>query len=163
HDVWGGYWIAQTKDGPATRLTTKPHPRNRVRVYLTKQILANHFAATETQSIVGLHSTSIENTCLCGAVDVDWHGEGSSRPVVNLAAVLHWFQRLQAMGFRPLLTDSNGCGGFHLRKLFREPVPTPNVHAFLQWLVSDHAKHGLPIPPETFPKQASIKPDEFGN
>jgi hypothetical protein len=162
-DVWGGYWTEQTADGPVTRATTRPHPRDRGRVYVGTQLLANHFAAVYTRSVVGLHSTSIENTSLWGAVDVDWHIESSTAPNVNLAAAIHWYGRLKVLGFRPLLTDSNGKGGFHLRALFREPVPTAKVYRFLCWLVRDHAKHGLPTPPETFPKQSQIKPGGYGN
>src|SRR5262249_44432250 len=74
----------------------------------------------------------------------------------------HWYGRMQELGFRPLLSDSNGAGGFHLMVLFREPVPTPSVFAFAQWLVRDYGALGMTAP-EVFPKQARIKPCGFGN
>jgi hypothetical protein len=125
--------------------------------------LLNHFAADETRHVIGLHTTSTNNTSRWGAVEVDWHGETSSPPEVNLAALLHWYARLAEYGFRPLLTDSNGSGGYHLRILFQEPAPTEAVHRFFVWLTADYAKVKLPMSPETFPKQSKIMPGGFGN
>jgi hypothetical protein len=159
-DIWGGYW---REENGRTRPTTRPHPRDRGKYSLTKDILANHFAADETRSIAGLHTTSTENTSRWGAVEIDWHGESSFPAKVNLAAALHWHDVLCRLGFQPLFTDSNGKGGYHLLTLFSEHVPTSGVFAFLKWLVRDHADHGLTLPPETFPKQPSIKPGGCGN
>jgi hypothetical protein len=162
-DAWGGYWRKETADGQGTNLTTRPHPRDRGKIYLSEQILANHFAATDIRFVVGLHSTSPENTSRWGAVDIDWHGESSTAPHNNLAAALHWYSRLQNLGIRPLLEDSNGTGGYHLLAVFREPVETAKVFAFVQRLVGDHSKLGFPTSPETFPKQPRIKPGGYGN
>jgi hypothetical protein len=162
-DAWGGYWSEETPEGARTRPTTRPHPRDRGKVFLSAQVLRNHFAATETRWVVGLHTTSPENTSRWGAIEVDWHGESSTPPGVNLAAAMHWYSRLADRGFHPLLTDSNGQGAYHLRVLFREPAPSETLHRFLAWLIADHAKVNLPIPPETFPKQPKIRPGGFGN
>jgi hypothetical protein len=162
-DAWGGYWREETPEGARTHPTTRPHPRDRGKVYLSTQVLRNHFAADETRSVIGLHTTSTENTSRWGAIEVDWHGETSTAPAVNFAAVQHWYARLVDRGFHPLLTDSNGQGGYHLRVLFCEPVPTQTVHRFLTWLIADRVTRGLPKPPEIFPKQPKIKPGGFGN
>jgi hypothetical protein len=42
-------------------------------------------------------------------------------------------------------------------------VETWKVFAFLCWLARDYQALGLPDRPETFPKQAAIAPDHFGN
>jgi hypothetical protein len=75
-----------------------------------------------------------------GALDIDWHGETSTAPDVNLAAAMAWHTVLVNRGFKPLLTDSNGAGGFHLLTIFAEPVPTPRVFHFLKALVTDLAR-----------------------
>src|SRR5262249_50839093 len=118
---------------------------------------------TDTPFIVGLHTTNLTNNSRWCAVDLDSHGPTSTPAHVNLAAVINWYGRLQELGFHPLLEDSDGAGGYHLWPVFDEPVPTPNVFAFVQWLVRDHAAQGMPNPPEIFPKQARIKPGGFGN
>jgi hypothetical protein len=173
-DVWGGYrpldevgkeYIRQ--DGTKGKLgpqTTRPANRSRRgKDFLTQAILARHFAGRCRQDIVGLHSTSEVNTSRCGAVDIDYHGSQSTAPEVNQAAAIGWYAKLVSLGLVPLLTDSNGAGGFHLLAIFADPVATERVFAFARWLVSDHARFGLPAPPETFPKQAQIQPGRYGN
>lgn len=150
-DVWGSYGEAGSWTAPAVK--------DRGRQQLTLGLLRQHF----TGRTIGLHSTSPDNTSLWGAVDVDAHDGGRADPEANLAAALAWYERLAALGFRPLLTDSNGRGGFHLRVLFADPVPTPEVFALLHWLTSDHQAHGLEVRPESFPKQPQIRPGGFGN
>src|SRR5262249_4516852 len=117
--------------------------------------------------LIGLHSTAPGNTCRWGALDIDRHGDGGPAPETTLAAALHWFDRLCRLGFRPLLTESNGRGGYHLRVIFLGPVPSPPVFAFMRRLVADHAALGLTAPPETFPKQPTVAPPgqngQYGN
>ena len=60
------------------------------------------------------------------------------------------------MGFHPLLVDSNDEGGYHLRCLFRDPVSTADIYAFLRWLTADFAKFGFLNRPECFPKQIRV-------
>jgi hypothetical protein len=172
-DVWGGYNRLADRGKPYTRrdgtratigkVTTRPYPKDRGKAFLTPAILARHFAATGPEHLVGLHSTSPQNTSLWGAVDVDCHGEGSNDPAANLAAALAWCNDLGRRGFRPLLTSSNGAGGFHLRFLLAEPAPTPNVFGLLRFITADYARYGLTASPETFPKQACIAPGRYGN
>jgi hypothetical protein len=111
---------------------------------------------------VGLHSTSPDNTSRWGAIDIDKHGDGGNAEA-NDCAAFAWYDKQIGLGFRPLLTDSNGRGGFHLWTLFREPVPTPRVFTFLRWLTADYAAHGMTAPPEVFPKQPRIQPGRFAN
>jgi hypothetical protein len=172
-DVWGGYNpLAERgreytdRDGNKNKLgkvTTRPLPSARGKVYLTRAHLARHFAATAPEYVVGLHTTSPENLSRWGACEVDQHGDGGNTPEANLAAALAWHAELARRGFRPLLTDSNGAGGYHLRLLLADPVPTPNVFAFLKDLTADYARHALTAPPETFPKQRIIPAGRYGN
>jgi hypothetical protein len=162
-DAWGGYYQTWADEhGWTTQQMTCPRKADRGRVLLTEDVLVRHFRAASTRDVIGLHTTSPEDTCRWGAVDIDQHGDGGNDPAANLAAALAWYERLRGLGFAPLLTDSNGAGGFHLRTLFSEPSPAPVVYAFQRWLVSDHAKHGLSAAPETFPKQARLS-TPYGN
>jgi hypothetical protein len=176
-DVWGGY-VPETDrgreylraDGATQKLgktLTRPGVSQRGKVFLTEAHLVAHFRARGAADLVGLHTTAPDNTSRWGAVEVDQHGEGGSGPDANLAASLAWYGRLLALGFHPLLTTSNGAGGYHLRFLLDAPAPSPRVFAFLRALTADHAAHGLTARPETFPKQATVAPaggrGQYGN
>jgi hypothetical protein len=170
-DVWGGYLPLSERgktytkpdgtQGVVPTTVTRPAKNRRGQVVLTEDILARHFAASRPEHVVGLHTTSPENTSKWGATEIDWHGEGCA-PDAYRDAALAWYENLVGKGFRPLLTDSNGKGGCHLRVLLAEAVPTPRVFAFFHALVADHAKRGIPKP-EVFPKQACIESGRYGN
>jgi putative DNA primase/helicase len=164
-DVWGTYRpLDRRQQGNSW---TAPAKSIRGQVFLTQDVLVRHFRGDRPEEVVGLHTTSPANTSLWGAVEVDRHGDGGNDAEANLASVLAWYRCLTEMGFRPLLTDSNGVGGYHLRALCSEPVPTPRVFAFLRWLTADHVRHGLPARPETFPKQPTVaapgRNGQYGN
>lgn len=167
-DVWGAYLPLAERgktraDGTKfERSWTAPAVKQRGIATLTRDVLRRHFAGQIVEHVIGLHSTSADNTSRWGAVDIDWHGPTSTAPSINLDAAMAWYERGRELGFAPLLTESNGEGGYHLRFVFVEPVPTPRVYAYLQWLTRDHAVHGM-TEPEIFPKQLRIKPGGFGN
>jgi hypothetical protein len=168
-DAWGGYNAVADRDkllpggSPLGATTTRPPKKQRGKVFLTREVLQRHFAATRPEHVMGLHTTSPENTSRWGAAEIDWHGPDSTAPEVNLAAALGWHGALRAQGFHPLLTESNGLGGYHLGVLLAEPVPTDRMYWFLKQLVADHARHGLPSAPEQFPKQSQIAAGKYGN
>lgn len=152
-DVWGGY----------DPVRTSPRKEFRGKLALNDQILQGHFRARLSRDIIGLHTTSPENTSRFGAIEVDNHDDESEVAHRNLTAILAWRDRLIELGFTPPLEDSDGQGGFKLWIVFHEPVATATVFAFLQWIVGDYKDHGLVARPETFPKQPAIPPDGFGN
>jgi hypothetical protein len=158
-DCWGAY----TPSSP----TTRPAKCLRGKVVLSREHLVRHFVGRCREDVVGLHSTSPMNTSKWGALDIDAHGEMLTAGAVNFRAALAWYGELVRRGFHPLLTDSNGKGGFHLMVLLSEPVPTPRVHAFLKQLLADHGRHGMAVPPECFPKQPAVappgQPGQYGN
>src|SRR5207253_1827798 len=133
------------------------------RTLLTVADVARHFRGACRADILGLHTTAPDNLSCWLLVDIDHHGPEGNDAEANLAAALAWHDKARALGFRPILTTSNGAGGYHLRVVFREPVPTPRVYAFARGLVSDYAHHGLMAAPETFPKQPEIPPGGCGN
>jgi hypothetical protein len=161
-DAWGAYWPLSLRAERGNSWTA-PSRKQRGQVVLELDTLTGHFRGVRVRDLIGLHSTAKDNTSLWGGVDIDAHEGGVADPTANLAAALTWYWRLRTLGFRPLLTASNGVGGYHLLVLFSRPVPTPLVFAFLRWLTSDHAARGLPVAPETFPKQAHVAPGKYGN
>jgi hypothetical protein len=153
-DVWGRYGSEGTFTAPAVT--------SRGKVFLTEADVTRHFRPARRGDILGLHTTSPDNLSRWLAVDIDQHGPGGNDSDATLAAALAWHRRAQDLGFRPLLTSSNGAGGYHLRVIFREPIPTPRAFSFARWLVRDYGRFGLPAV-ETFPKQPRIKPGGYGN
>jgi hypothetical protein len=173
-DAWGAYRPVAERgqeyvafDGTRKKLgnsfTAPRHQYERGRVLLSREVLVQHFRGERPEHIIGLHATGPNNLSLWGALDIDLH-EGSTVSLeVNFRAARFWYDRLRSLGFTPLLSDSNGKGGYHLLTIFDRPVSTVRVFAFLQWLTADYAKHGLTAKPETFPKQPAILPGRFGN
>jgi hypothetical protein len=126
------------------------------------QLEAHFRCLGDTGPLVGLHSTSPENTCLWGAIDIDRHGEAGDA-AANLNAALTWHAGLATLGFRPLLFDSNGCGGFHLWLILESPAPASTLHRFLRRLTEGWSSLGLEAEPEVYPKQPSLARGQRGN
>jgi hypothetical protein len=176
-DVWGGYHPVHRRGkkyrrqngkvgimGPAT---TMPLPSRRGKDQLGLATLVRHFRATSPEHLVGLHTTSYDNLSRWGAIELDQHAEAAdaASAEANLQAIMALYGALERRFFRPLLTDSNGKGGFHLRALLEEPVPTPQLFAFLQALIRECPLIGPKVAAETFPKQARVGEKNccFGN
>jgi P4 family phage/plasmid primase-like protien len=134
---------------------------------LTRQLLVEHFRATRPEKIVGLHTHSPSNTSLWGAIDGDVHEGSTVTADTCLAAGIAWHDRLRSQGLTPLLTGSNGEGGYHLRFLLKSPAPSSVVFRFLDDLMADYPSYGLDAPPERYPKQESVaapgEPGQYGN
>jgi hypothetical protein len=159
-DSWGAY----RPDHEIGRVFTRPDgttgnlgPQRTVRGLLTLARLVRHFRAKNRADILGLHTASAQNTSKGGALDIDHHGPTSTAPTLNENAALAWYNRLTGQGFRPLLTESNGDGGYHLRLLLADPVPAERVFWFLKLLTADHEALGFPKRPEQFPKQSDVR------
>jgi hypothetical protein len=142
-DAWGAYYGG----GQVTKRGTLTHAR-----------IVRHFQGRDTRDIIGLHTAGADNQSKGGALDIDQHGDDDPvRAEANRLAALHWYDVLVRRGFRPLLTESNGRGGFHLRILLAEPIDAARIFHFLRRLTADHRQHGFTRPPEQFPKQADVR------
>jgi hypothetical protein len=149
-DVWGGYRL---RDGTWSAVTLPPP--GRPGGALTPEILKRHFRAADGKDVIGLHSVAPGDTSKWGCVELDNHGDGDAAGA-NFAAAPAWARRLTDAGFHPLLTDSDGRGGLHLRVLVSSPVATARVRGLLLTLTDDHAAFGLAKRPEVFPKQDGL-------
>ena len=120
---------------------------------LTRTILARHFRGEDQGHLIGLHTTSAENTCRWVLLDIDHHGESDpDRHQANRKAVIKFCKKLRNLGFTPLLTSSNGIGGYHILVIFANPVPTPTAYAFARWLIRDWKGTGIPKRPGNLPQ-----------
>src|SRR5579871_3708857 len=130
---------------------------------VTLELVANHFRHDRLESIIGLYTTSDQDECKVLTVDLDrHHGDPQDLVDKNLRFALDCYRVLEERGFHPLLIDSNGAGGLHLRALFDCPVTASQVRALGLWLARAWEAFDLPKMPEVFPKQDSIS-GKYGN
>lgn len=165
-DVWGRYLKPESRKKSAATMNkavTAPFRDERGKVFLGGTSLEKHFRARDGGGILGLHSVGSDGGSRWLAIDIDLHDEEhlSVTPEGNFAAARTWFQRLQKMGFDPLLLDSNGRGGFHLWILFAAPMASKSVVSFGQKLVADYRTLGLDDLPELFPGKS--RPGHYGS
>ncbi len=115
---------------------------------LTADIILAHFRGELT---IGLHTTSLANTCRWCCWDIDAHDD-QDRRATNWKTVLSLVASLQALGCDPIVEDSNGKGGLHVWLFFGEPVPAADAYAFVTRMAPDGV--------EAFPKQRAVRPTE---
>jgi hypothetical protein len=81
HDAWGVYRPEAEIGREFTRSdgsTGRLGPQQTVRGNLTPALLARHFSARDRSAIIGLHSADAGNLGKWAALDIDWHGPGST-------------------------------------------------------------------------------------
>jgi hypothetical protein len=125
---------------------------------LTSEIAEEHYRGDQ-ERLIGLHAISVENTSKWFAIDVDQHGDdGPVQAEENFKAALGWYEDLRYLGFRPLLMDANGVGGYHLLVCLSEPVPAKTLYAFVDELVQNYADYGLRKAPDVYPAEPEVNP-----
>lgn len=123
--------------------------------------LKRHFIGHKVEDVVALHAISRENTCRWVAVDLDCHADDPALASKNCAYAVVLANRLLGYGFRPLVLDSDGRGGFHLLVLFSEPVDASVAFSFVHWLTADWACYGVGRP-DLFPRHRWLAPGKVG-
>lgn len=148
-DAWGQYL-------PLGQRTERRHAVTK-KGKLNHKILAQHFAGRDQGDLIGLHTTSSDNTSRALTVDIDQHGApDKTRHHANRKAAIRLYDRARDLGFTPLLISSNGRGGYHLLILFDPPTSAEEAQRFGQWLTRDWKELGLAAAPEVFPKQPRL-------
>ena len=153
-DVWGGYSYSNYRDA-GNKSFTAPAKADRGKRFLDQDTLQAHYAASDVGDVIGLHAIGSDNRSRWAAADIDCHGSVGD-PKLNETAAIALYKRLQTLGIRALLTDSNGEGGYHLLVAFEQPVPSETAFSFGLWMKQQLADLGLPGV-ETFPKQPKLR------
>ena len=155
-DRAGSYY----REPAGTVLTVTVPTEGPTRGFVTEALVERHFFATNPEHVLGFHALGVDSMGKWAALDIDAHTESDS-PEANERFAIAKYAELVALGLHPLLTESDGKGGYHLRVLLRDRVAGPILYRFGEWMT---ARHGLGKRPESFPKQAEIGPAcPFGN
>ena len=162
-DVWSQYTL---KDGKIRVVMLPIVERRKLGTdMVTLNKLHRHFSGKSPAHLIGLHSISDHSTCKWFAVDVDLHDEtlpGADEVAeANFNAALEWAERLREQGMDPMLSDSNGVGGFHVWVLLDKEYPLADVYDFVDELRSDWDRLRLPRKPEIFPPKRVVGPDDL--
>lgn len=151
-DAFGAYF---EQDGQVKSYTDKKR-------HVTLERLTKAFRAEHCRDLIGLHALGTDNFGKWAALDIDLHDGDTVTQDQTLKYAAEVYSKLYRRGFQPILTESNGKGGFHVRVHFKEPVPGEVLFRFARWM-SRGWEHKLDKQPETFPKQPFIEPGKFGN
>lgn len=131
---------------------------------ISGSVIQQHFHAEDQGHLVGLHTTSPDDTCRWMVIDIDHHGDpDANQEGINEAAAIEFYEMLAEAGLDPLLLKSNGRGGFHIWVIFDKPVPAEHVYRFGNAVVEHWQELQLPEAPEVFPKQPSLNGKGLGN
>ena len=154
-DAYGNYRSVDDRTAGAVRTRKSA---------LTSNAIQRHFMADDRGDLIGLHTTSPDNTCRWIVIDIDHHGESDpDAEYRNEGAAIAIRDKLENQGVISLLMSSNGRGGFHLWVIFDAPIDTATVYQFGQWIVEDWQELGLGEKPEVFPKQDQLAEGKLGN
>jgi len=148
-DVYGSYLTASARAAKKNAITKTST--------LTESILVAHYQGDDVGELIGLHTTSPDGYCRWVGLDIDHHGDRDpARHRQNRSAAIALFRRIRDLGFDPILTGSNGRGGYHLLVPFEKSVPSATAYRFGQWLIRDWDVLGLTEAPEAFPRQPKL-------
>lgn len=162
-DVWSQYTL---RDGEVRVVMLPIKERRKAGTdMVTLKKLSRHFAGRAVSHLIGLHSISDHATAKWFAIDIDLHDESElnsdETAETNLSTALEWSRRLRLAGFDPILTDSNGVGGYHIRVLLDKEYPLADVFDYADGVRADWEEMGLPRKPEIFPPKRAVEPDDL--
>jgi hypothetical protein len=119
---------------------------------VTREVLIRHYRGEIT---IGVHSISPDNLCLALTADIDAHDETADQEV-NWRCAMLTVEALREFKLSPLVCDSNGQGGYHVRQFFKKPIPAAAARWLGELVNSRLQGAGLPVIEEFFPKQGEV-------
>ena len=121
--------------------------------------IEEHYHGCDPNKMIGLHAISIDNTSRWFVINVDQQdANGAILAEANANAAFDWYEDLQMLGFKPLLLDANGAGGYHVLVCLSEEVSSQVVHEFATDFVQNFAEYGLKTAPEVYPSEPDVNP-----
>ena len=130
---------------------------------LTQKIVGQHYAATKPAQLIGVASRdgkTPSGTRFMGIQLIRTGEDDPVRPGQNFQVALDWHERLEDLGFDPILEDADGAGTYRLIVLFDDVVDAAQVAAFGRTVTADYADQDLHTPPRLLPRPTDT--DDFG-
>jgi putative DNA primase/helicase len=126
---------------------------------LDRAVLIEHYRGVR---IIGAHSTNPDNVCRWVACDIDAHDDKTDKDR-NWECALAVSAGFSRYGLNPLILDSNGRGGYHVKAWFKHALDAAIARWICDQLNVELSEAGF-VPLEWFPKQAGLTLDTpFGN
>ena len=141
-DVYGTYY-----ESAGVVKTTAVHAE------LTLELVVASFRG-ELRFPLGAYVTSVDHKCKQFVVDIDAHDDRADRGR-NWEAACVAAKFLCGFGLHPLVLDSNGAGGYHVRVFFKKPIPAEAARWLGVQTASELAARGF-SGIETFPKRGDL-------
>lgn len=159
-DVYRGYKLPNNRYLGEPITYTKPFSEDaREFGSLTRGIVGEHYRGSDPGGLIGLHAISIDNSSRWFVLNVDQKdANGAILADANAKAAFGWYDDLKLLGFRPLLLDANGAGGYHVLVCLSDEVPSQRVHAFVTDFVQNYADYGLEKAPDVYPSEPEVNP-----
>lgn len=167
--AWTQRWLVNRTDAYGAylplHLRIERQKNYTAKLLLTADTLQRHFAGRDVGDLIGLHAIALDNMCRWVGADLDQHGEFDAAVAErNFVAAIGLFELATKLGYAPLLSDSNGRGGYHLLIIFDQPITSDLAFGFGIWLADRAVEFGLADRPESFPKQPRLTDKvRFGN
>ena len=163
YDAWGQY----LKSGSQITAKVNPEHLGEGKRLLT-MALRCHFNPQSRDDVIGLlcylpDKDSPRYLTRYLGIDIDNHDKDTDPSIINnhrFAIVV--LKRLLELGYYPILSDSNGYGGFHLEVAFDSLIECWKSRAIGEYVTRDHEDYGLSRV-EVFPKNIGPTPGGFGN
>jgi hypothetical protein len=126
--------------------------------------LLMHFQASNPDHVIGLPTTSQEQSCRWIVIDVDSDEEDSEESqAIREKVALEFASRLGQYGSTPLVIKSSENSRFHVWMIFDHPISSKVAFSLGRKIVEDWRSLGLQKSPEVFPKQEQVAEGKLPN
>ena len=164
------YWHSTDKDyEPLGEQTTAYLPEGDDKLKALYFLASIHFDPTTRADIIGFLTYMVDRSngepefyTRALNIDIDNHKDDTHPPINNHRFAITIYKRLQKLGYHPILSDSNGKGGFHCEVSFDTKVECWRVRAIGLAVTRDWRLYGFTNPIEVFPKSIGLTDKEIG-
>jgi hypothetical protein len=125
--------------------------------YEPRVVLQRHYRCESANYSIWLHPVSRGKTSKWFLITVAHKcDDPAQKAITDWQAASGWYEELKRRGFCPRLLDSNAGEDLQVLVILTKEVPSSQVFAYVQQLVSDYTERGLSQAPDIMPNQTDI-------